>query len=84
MQDWVPIISRDRERQRRQAVQGPLSDAYLAGMPSKRRKVVTSSKPHGNLARVISGALFIYFFNMDILAHNTFVFISYFIMGWSE
>ncbi|CAH1389157.1 unnamed protein product [Nezara viridula] len=56
-QDWVPIISRDRERQRRQAVQGPLSDAYLAGMPSKRRKVVTSSKPHGNLARVISESM---------------------------
>ncbi|XP_066907198.1 large proline-rich protein BAG6 isoform X4 [Halyomorpha halys] len=55
--DWVPIISRDRERQRRQAVQGPLSDAYLAGMPSKRRKVVASSKPHGNLARVISESM---------------------------
>lgn len=55
--DWVPIISRDRERQRRQAVQGPLSDAYLTGMPSKRRKVVASAKPHTNLARVITESM---------------------------
>lgn len=55
--DWVPIINRDRERQRRQAVQGALSDAYLAGMPSKRRKMVTSAKPHTNLARVISESM---------------------------
>ncbi|XP_073973226.1 large proline-rich protein BAG6 isoform X2 [Rhodnius prolixus] len=55
--DWVPIITRDRERQRRQAVQGPLSDAYLSGMPSKRRKVVTSNKPQGNLTKVISESM---------------------------
>ncbi|BES99829.1 Domain of unknown function (DUF3538) [Nesidiocoris tenuis] len=55
--EWVPIISRDRERQRRQAVQGPLSDAYLSGMPSKRRKIVSSAKPQGSLARVISESM---------------------------
>uniref|UniRef100_A0A224XIC1 Large proline-rich protein BAG6 n=1 Tax=Panstrongylus lignarius TaxID=156445 RepID=A0A224XIC1_9HEMI len=55
--DWVPIITRDRERQRRQAVQGPLSDAYLSGMPSKRRKVVNSNKPQSNLAKVISESM---------------------------
>ncbi|XP_024084272.1 large proline-rich protein bag6-A isoform X2 [Cimex lectularius] len=55
--DWVPIITRDRERQRRQTAQGALSEAYLSGMPSKRRKVVTSTKPHSNLARVISESM---------------------------
>uniref|UniRef100_A0A0K8TD43 Large proline-rich protein BAG6 n=1 Tax=Lygus hesperus TaxID=30085 RepID=A0A0K8TD43_LYGHE len=55
--DWVPIITRDRERQRRQAAQGPLSDAYLSGMPSKRRKIVSSNKPQGSLSRVISESM---------------------------
>ncbi|KAL1117390.1 hypothetical protein AAG570_004716 [Ranatra chinensis] len=55
--DWVPIITRDRERQRRGAVQGPLSEAYLTGMPTKRRKLVAAAKPHGTLATVISESM---------------------------
>lgn len=54
-QDWVPIIARDNLRQRRQNQQQPFSDAYLSGMPSKRRKIVTSAKPQGSLPQVISG-----------------------------
>uniref|UniRef100_A0A0C9R207 Large proline-rich protein BAG6 n=2 Tax=Fopius arisanus TaxID=64838 RepID=A0A0C9R207_9HYME len=50
--DWVPIIARDGARQRRQLQLGlsggsvtSLSDAYLATMPSKRRKLVEQQKP---------------------------------------
>ena len=52
--EWVPIIARDTTRQRRPNTQAPLSDAYLAGMPPKRRKVVAANKPQGSLSEVIS------------------------------
>ncbi|XP_071443636.1 large proline-rich protein bag6-B [Hetaerina americana] len=52
--EWVPIIARDSVRQRRQGSQPPFSDVYLAGMPSKRRKVVASSKRRGNVSQIIS------------------------------
>lgn len=54
MQEWIPIITRDTQRQRRQNPQAPFSDAYLSGMPSKRRKIVAAAKPQGNLSQVIS------------------------------
>ncbi|XP_003427974.1 large proline-rich protein BAG6 isoform X2 [Nasonia vitripennis] len=50
--EWVPIIARDSVIQRRQtqlqAQQGgpiPFSDAYLSGLPSKRRKLIEQQKP---------------------------------------
>ncbi|KAL1456484.1 hypothetical protein WDU94_001215, partial [Cyamophila willieti] len=55
--DWVPIITRDSQRQRREPNQAPFSDAYLAGMPTKRRKIVTSAKPANNLSKVISDTM---------------------------
>ncbi|KAI5700647.1 hypothetical protein M8J75_001596 [Diaphorina citri] len=55
--DWVPIITRDNQRQRRESNQAPFSDAYLAGMPTKRRKIVTSSKPSTNLSKVIADTM---------------------------
>ncbi|KAK4877337.1 hypothetical protein RN001_009843 [Aquatica leii] len=55
--DWVPIIARDSQRQRRQNSQPPFSDAYLSGMPSKRRKIVTNSKPQGSLPQVITDSV---------------------------
>lgn len=55
LKDWVPIITRDVQRQRRQEPQPPFSDAYLSGMPSKRRKLINSAKPDANIRQVISG-----------------------------
>lgn len=37
--EWVPIIREDIQSQRKLKQQPPLSDAYLSGMPAKRRKV---------------------------------------------
>lgn len=55
--EWVPIITRDGQRQRRETAQPPFSDAYLAGMPTKRRKIVTNSKPSSNLSQVIADTM---------------------------
>ncbi|BFZ05727.1 hypothetical protein BsWGS_08766 [Bradybaena similaris] len=38
--DWIPVISRDIIRQRSQRSQPPLSDAYLQGLPAKRRRMM--------------------------------------------
>lgn len=42
--DWVPMITEDIERQRRQSTQRPFSDAYLGMMSSKRRKVMSNGR----------------------------------------
>ncbi|GJQ76871.1 hypothetical protein Trydic_g15077 [Trypoxylus dichotomus] len=55
--EWVPIIVRDSHRQRRQIPQPAFSDAYLSGMPSKRRKIVTNAKPQGSLPQVIQDSV---------------------------
>lgn len=54
------MIARDSQRQRRQGTQPPYSDAYLSGMPNKRRKIVTSSKPQGPLSQIIASKFIIY------------------------
>ncbi|XP_066144922.1 large proline-rich protein bag6-B isoform X1 [Euwallacea fornicatus] len=53
-EEWVPIITRDVQRQRRQNSQPSFSDSYLSGVPSKRRKVINNAKPQGSLPQVIS------------------------------
>ncbi|CAB4014970.1 Hypothetical predicted protein [Paramuricea clavata] len=40
--EWVPVISQDIIRQQRMPRQAPFSDAYLNGMPPKRRKIQKS------------------------------------------
>uniref|UniRef100_A0A4W5NTH5 Large proline-rich protein BAG6 n=1 Tax=Hucho hucho TaxID=62062 RepID=A0A4W5NTH5_9TELE len=50
--EWVPIIRHDMLSQRKMKAQPPLSDAYLHGMPAKRRKV----SPHLSLSEAVSRA----------------------------
>ncbi|XP_071948445.1 large proline-rich protein BAG6-like isoform X2 [Antedon mediterranea] len=44
--DWVPVIERDINRQRRQAPQAAFSDAYLSTLPPKRIKLMQDTKAH--------------------------------------
>ena len=44
-QEWIPAIKRDHEAMTRtRPQQQPYSDAYLSGMPAKRRKVCRGGK----------------------------------------
>lgn len=57
-QEWVPIIARDIHRLRRQGSQPPYSDAYLSGMPTKRRKLIKNNKPDlNNSNQLITGEI---------------------------
>ncbi|GAB0100361.1 hypothetical protein DMENIID0001_163930 [Sergentomyia squamirostris] len=55
--DWIPIISQDVQKQRRQPEQLPFSDAYLSGMSSKRRKMITCSKPSSDIQEVLNDSV---------------------------
>uniref|UniRef100_A0A8P4K7G7 Large proline-rich protein BAG6 n=1 Tax=Dicentrarchus labrax TaxID=13489 RepID=A0A8P4K7G7_DICLA len=55
--EWVPIIRHDMLSQRKIKAQPPLSDAYLHGMPAKRRKVSSElTRPHLSLSDAVSRA----------------------------
>ncbi|XP_073673373.1 large proline-rich protein BAG6 isoform X1 [Garra rufa] len=54
--EWVPIIRQDQISQRKMKAQPPLSDAYLLGMPAKRRKMVKSDGPRLSLTDAVSQA----------------------------
>ncbi|PRD23629.1 UNVERIFIED_CONTAM: Large proline-rich protein BAG6 [Trichonephila clavipes] len=58
-QDWVPIITRDVQRQRRQAAQAPFSNAYLSGMPSKRRRMVLYCLNQESVAEALQRTIFL-------------------------
>uniref|UniRef100_A0ABM0MH56 BCL2-associated athanogene 6 n=1 Tax=Saccoglossus kowalevskii TaxID=10224 RepID=A0ABM0MH56_SACKO len=55
--DWVPVINNDIVRQRRQAPQPPMSDAYLSGMPPKRRKLMKPGRPVGGVEDILPTTL---------------------------
>ncbi|KAM6993455.1 LOW QUALITY PROTEIN: large proline-rich protein BAG6 [Passerculus sandwichensis] len=54
--EWVPIIREDAQRQRKAKPQPPLSDAYLSGMPAKRRKTMQAEPPALSLAEAVGRA----------------------------
>lgn len=54
--EWVPILRQDQISQRKIKAQPPLSDAYLHGMPAKRRKMVKSDGPKLSLTDAVSQA----------------------------
>ncbi|XP_060760698.1 large proline-rich protein BAG6 isoform X2 [Neoarius graeffei] len=54
--EWVPIIRHDMLSQRKIKAQPPLSDAYLQGMPAKRRKTAQGEGPHISLSEAVSVA----------------------------
>ncbi|XP_053159566.1 large proline-rich protein BAG6 isoform X2 [Hemicordylus capensis] len=54
--EWVPIIREDIQSQRKLKQQPPLSDAYLSGMPAKRRKTMQGDGPQLLLSEAVSKA----------------------------
>uniref|UniRef100_A0A9J7Z3W7 Large proline-rich protein BAG6 n=1 Tax=Cyprinus carpio carpio TaxID=630221 RepID=A0A9J7Z3W7_CYPCA len=54
--EWVPIIRHDMLTHRKIKSQPPLSDAYLHGMPAKRRKTAQGEGPHLSLTEAVSRA----------------------------
>ncbi|KAM8767554.1 large proline-rich protein BAG6-like [Acanthopagrus schlegelii] len=54
--EWVPIIRHDMLSQRKIKAQPPLSDAYLHGMPAKRRKTTQCEGPHLSLSDAVNRA----------------------------
>ncbi|XP_075042674.1 large proline-rich protein BAG6 isoform X2 [Mixophyes fleayi] len=55
--EWVPVIRQDIQSQRKQKQQPPLSDAYLSGMPAKRRKTMQGEGPHLSLSEAVNRAI---------------------------
>lgn len=56
IQEWVPMIARDIQRQNRAPPAVPLSDAYLAGIPNKRRKLAEGNRPNTNPQSLLQGS----------------------------
>ncbi|XP_066437185.1 large proline-rich protein BAG6 isoform X3 [Eleutherodactylus coqui] len=55
--EWVPVIRQDIQSQRKIKQQPPLSDAYLSGMPAKRRKTMQGEGPHLTLSEAVNRAM---------------------------
>ncbi|XP_069602515.1 large proline-rich protein BAG6 isoform X2 [Ranitomeya imitator] len=55
--EWVPVIRQDIQSQRKIKPQPSLSDAYLSGMPAKRRKTMQGEGPHLSLSDAVNRAM---------------------------
>nr|KAG5690909.1 hypothetical protein BaRGS_003400 [Batillaria attramentaria] len=55
--EWVPVIEADVQRQKTQRPPAPLSDAYLQGMPPKRRRLMSYESGMSNMASYLPDAL---------------------------
>ncbi|KAG8448627.1 hypothetical protein GDO86_015637 [Hymenochirus boettgeri] len=55
--EWVPVIRQDIQSQRKMKQQPALSDAYLSGMPAKRRKTMQGEGPHLSLSEAVTRAI---------------------------
>lgn len=54
--EWMPVLEQDRESQRRDTrEQPPYSDAYLSGMPSRKRRCLRQARPPLTLDQLIDG-----------------------------
>ncbi|XP_063632811.1 large proline-rich protein bag6-A isoform X1 [Cydia splendana] len=51
-EEWVPVFTRDQHNMN--AAQEPYSDAYLSGMPSRKRRCVRQSRPPHTLESFIN------------------------------
>ncbi|XP_073497921.1 large proline-rich protein BAG6 isoform X2 [Phyllobates terribilis] len=55
--EWVPVIRQDIQSQKKIKPQPSLSDAYLSGMPAKRRKTMQGEGPHLSLSDAVNRAM---------------------------
>uniref|UniRef100_A0A1B0C4D4 BCL2-associated athanogene 6 n=1 Tax=Glossina palpalis gambiensis TaxID=67801 RepID=A0A1B0C4D4_9MUSC len=56
--DWLPIITRDMQRQAESPPnQPPFSDVYISGMSAKRRKLIRSSKLPNDIGALVTDSV---------------------------
>uniref|UniRef100_A0A1A9WD07 BCL2-associated athanogene 6 n=1 Tax=Glossina brevipalpis TaxID=37001 RepID=A0A1A9WD07_9MUSC len=56
--DWLPIITRDMQRQTESPPnQPPFSDVYISGMSAKRRKLIQSSKLPNDIGALVGDSV---------------------------
>lgn len=55
-EEWVPVFTRDQHAQAAPPPE-PYSDAYLSGMPSRKRRCVRQARPPNTLDSFMNGML---------------------------